>query len=201
MAHSGEFVELLAGAECSASNVPERDRLVLMALVLTGMSRSELLAVRWADVSLTGQRPSLLVCRGKGGTRRRQPLPSQLSAELRGWHALRHPSPEQHVVSGVAGGPMRAKAIESIIARAAGGVLEVQVTAEVLRYTGAEWLRQAGARPWLIAEYLGQAASPISRYADIASEDMRVAVQSLADYAMHNRPFVIERDRSWPSTA
>jgi integrase len=53
-------------------DIAQRDRLVLMALVLTGLRRSELIAVRWDDVILEGERASLLVHRGKGGRPRRQ---------------------------------------------------------------------------------------------------------------------------------
>jgi integrase len=45
----------------------ERDRLVLLTLVSTGLRRSELLALDWSDLQLDGNRPSLLVRRGKGG--------------------------------------------------------------------------------------------------------------------------------------
>jgi integrase len=87
-----EFAELLEGAECPFRDLPgmvERDRLVLIALLLTGMRPSELIAVRWGDLDLNRRRPSLLIPSVKGDRRRRQPLPTQLSAELRDWRELR----------------------------------------------------------------------------------------------------------------
>jgi len=45
----------------------DRDRLVLLALIQTGLRCSELIALDWADLELDGRRPSLLVRRGKGG--------------------------------------------------------------------------------------------------------------------------------------
>ena len=52
----------------------ERDRLVLLALVATGLRRSELIALDWADLDLDSERPSLLVRRGKGGSHADSPL-------------------------------------------------------------------------------------------------------------------------------
>ncbi len=73
-----EFAALLHAAEYPQrrrAGLVQRDRLVLMALVLTGLRRSELIAVRWRDVSLEGDRPSLLVRRGKGGKPRHSHCP------------------------------------------------------------------------------------------------------------------------------
>ena len=53
---------------------------MLLTLAMTGLRRSELIALDWGDVTLDGPRPSLLVRRGKGGKPRRQPLPTQLAA-------------------------------------------------------------------------------------------------------------------------
>src|SRR5207247_4086978 len=74
------------GASSTLRNLPGlagRDRLVLLALVTTGLRRSELCALDWRDLALDGPRPSMLVRRGKGGKPRRQPLAPQLAAELR----------------------------------------------------------------------------------------------------------------------
>lgn len=61
---------------------------MLLALVTTGLRRSELCALDWRDLGLGGRKPSLLVRCGKGGKPRRQPLPASLARELRrlrGW--------------------------------------------------------------------------------------------------------------------
>ena len=54
----------------------ERDQLVLLALVTTGIRRAELLALDWADLDLESDRPSLHVRHGTGGRPRRRPLPA-----------------------------------------------------------------------------------------------------------------------------
>ena len=183
-----EFAAMLAAAERPQRRRPglvQRDRLVLMALVLTGLRRAELMAVQWRDVSLEGDRPSLLVRRGKGGKPRRQPLPSQLVAELERWRSERRPSPADPVFCGLAGRRLQANVLTDVIRRAAKRAeLSKHVTAHTLRHTAATWLRQATGDTRLVAEYLGHAdLSTVSRYAHVADEEMHAAVQILADEA------------------
>ncbi|HWY90226.1 MAG TPA: tyrosine-type recombinase/integrase [Solirubrobacteraceae bacterium] len=183
-----EFARLLDAAGRPQRRRPglvERDRLVLRALVLTGLRRSELIAVRWRDVNLEGPRPSLLVAHGKGGKPRRQPLPSQLSDELQRLHYERQPAPEQPVFCGLAGRRLQPTALARTISRCATRAgMTKHVTAHTLRHTSATWLRQATGDTRLVAEYLGHAdLSTVSRYAHVASEEMHAAVQALADQA------------------
>jgi integrase len=156
-----------------------------MALVLTGLRRAELMAVQWRDVILEGERPSLLVRRGKGGKPRRQPLPSQLVAELEGWRREREPSPTDPVFCGLAGRRLQGNVLADVIRRTARGArLSKHVTAHTLRHTAATWLRQATGDTRLVAEYLGHAdLSTVSRYAHVTSEEIHTAVQTLADRA------------------
>jgi integrase/recombinase XerC len=162
-----------------------RDRLVLIALALTALRRSELIAVSWCDVSLDGPHPSLLVRRGKGGKPRRQPVPSQLAAELERLHSGRQPAAQEPVFCGLQGGRLGANILADIIRRSAKRAeLSKHVTAHTLRHTAATWLRQATGDTRLVAEYLGHAdLSTVSRYAHVASEEMHAAVQTLADQA------------------
>ncbi len=55
---------------------------MLLALVTTGLRRSELCALEWRDLDLDGRKRSLLVRCGKGGKPRRQPVPAGLAREL-----------------------------------------------------------------------------------------------------------------------
>jgi integrase/recombinase XerC len=189
-----EFARMLDAAEHPQRNRPglaERDRLVLLALVFTGLRRSELIAVRWRDVDLDGPHPSLLVARGKGGKPRRQPVPSQLAIELERLRREREPLPEDPVFCGLGGKRLQPTALARIISRCAGRAgLSKHVTAHTLRHTAATWLRQATGDTRLVAEYLGHAdLSTVSRYAHVASEEMHTAVQALADQAdLHPTP-------------
>jgi integrase/recombinase XerC len=183
-----EFAAMLNAAEHpprQRQGLCDRDRLVLIALVLTALRRSELIAVNWCDVSLDGPRPSLLVRRGKGGKPRRQPVPSQLAAELQRLHAGREPGPGEPVFCGLKGGRLGANILADIIRRSATRAeLCKHVTAHTLRHTAATWLRQGTGDTRLVAEYLGHAdLSTVSRYAHVASEEMHAAVQTLADEA------------------
>jgi Phage integrase family len=129
------------------SRLAERDRLVLLTLGMTGLRRSELIALDWGDVTLDGPRPSLLVRRGKGGKPRRQPLPSQLAAALERRRS-------QHCAS---------------------------VSDPVFEYLGHSDL------------------STVSRYAHVASEELYVAAQALADgpdqLPLPHRPAELRRRR------
>src|SRR5207245_7231634 len=79
-----EFARLLHAAAHPPRRrrgLAERDRLVLLTLVLTGLRRSELVALEWRDLDLDSDRPTLLVRRGKGGKPRRQPVAPPLARE------------------------------------------------------------------------------------------------------------------------
>ncbi len=183
-----EFRRLLEGAARPQRRLPgliERDRLVLLALVTTGLRRSELVALDWRDVSLDGPRPSVLVRRGKGGKPRRQPLALPLAAELRRLWKQRRPAGDDPVFCGLGGGRLQATVLATIIRRATKrGGLEKRVTAHTLRHTAATWLRQATGDARLVAEYLGHAdLSTVSRYAHVAHDELHAAATALAEQA------------------
>jgi integrase/recombinase XerC len=159
-----------------------RDRLVLLALVTTGLRRSELVSLDWRDIDLESDRPSLLVRRGKGGTPRRQPLAPPLARALRALACERAPRPNDPVFCGLAGKRLQPTMLAEIIRRAARRAgLEKHVTAHTLRHTAATWLRQETGDARLVAEYLGHAdLSTVSRYAHIAPEDLHQGAAALA---------------------
>jgi len=160
-------------------------RLVLLTLGITGLRRSELVALDWRDLSLEGPKPSLLVRRGKGGKPRRQPLPRQLVTELRRLRGERRPAPDDPVFCGLAGRRLQEAILARIIARAVERAqLDKHVTAHTLRHTAATWLRQATGDARLVAEYLGHAdLSTVSRYAHVASAELHAAAEALASQA------------------
>jgi site-specific recombinase XerD len=183
-----EFARLLAAAGSPRRNRPglaERDRLVLLALVTTGLRRSELLALNWADVDLEDTAPTLLVRSGKGGKPRRQPLPPALAAELARRRTALGAGAEAPVFCGLAGGRLQATVLATIIRRAAERAgLEKRVTAHTLRHTAATWLRQQTGDARLVAAYLGHAdLSTVSRYAHVAPAELHDAAARIADRA------------------
>lgn len=184
-----EFGRLLDAAGRPArrlAGIERRDRLVLMALVMTGLRRSELVALDWGDLVLDGDWPSLLVRRGKGGKPRRQPLPGPLADELRALRHERAPAGEDPVFTGLRGGRLQPTILAGIIRRAAQRAgIQKHVTAHTLRHTAATWLRQETGDARLVAEYLGHAdLSTVSRYAHVASDELRSGAEAIAARAL-----------------
>ncbi len=167
------------------SGIVERDRLVLLALVTTGLRRSELISLDWRDLSLDDPQPSLLVRHGKGDKPRRQPLAPQLADELRQLQRQLRPAGADPVFCGLAGGRLQPKVLAAIIKRAAERAgLEKHVTAHTLRHTAATWLRQETGDTRLVAEYLGHAdLSTVSRYAHVAERELHEATAALGRLA------------------
>ena len=181
-----EFAALLDAAEHPArrrSGLVERDQLVLLTLAMTGLRRSELIALDWRDVTLDGPRPSLLVRQGKGGRPRRQPLPAELARRLSRWRAQREASASDPVFCGLGGARLQPTILAGIIHRTATRAgIDKHVTAHTLRHTAATWLRQATGDTRLVAEYLGHAdLSTVARYAHVAEEELHAAARVLAE--------------------
>ena len=183
-----EFSQLLDAANSPLRRRPglaERDRLVLLTLVSTGLRRSELLALDWADLHLDSDRPSLLVRRGKGGRPRRQPLPPALADELRRQRTARRPASADPVFCGLAGKRLTSTILATLIRRAAQrSGIEKSVSAHTLRHTAATWLRQQTGDARLVAAYLGHAdLSTVSRYAHVAESELHGAAAAIAEHS------------------
>jgi integrase/recombinase XerC len=201
-----EFRRLLDAAGRPERNLPglaERDRLVLLALVTTGLRRSELCALEWRDLELGGREPSLLVRCGKGSKSRRQPLPASVARELRRLHASRQPEPTDPVFCGLEGGRLQETILADIIRRAAKRAgIEKHVTAHTLRHTAATWLRQELGDTRLVAEYLGHAdLSTVVRYAHVDRKELFEAAGRLEEIAVAGEPRASPNVEPSPDTA
>ena len=184
-----EFRLVLDAAGRPERNLPglaERDRLALLALVTTGLRRSELCSLEWRDLELNGRKPSLLVRHGKGGKSRRQPLAARLAQELLKLRDARQPAPTDPVFCGLAGGRLQETILADIIRRAAKRAgIEKHVTAHTLRHTAATWLRQELGDTRLVAEYLGHAdLSTVARYAHVDRDELFAAAGRLEQLAV-----------------
>jgi integrase len=182
-----EFGRLLAAASRPVRNrkgLAERDRLVLLALVTTGLRRAELLALDWGDLDLDTEQPTLLVRHGKGGRPRRQPIAPELADELR-QRRSDATAPGAPVFRGLRGRRLQPTTLALIIRRAAERAsLDKRVTAHTLRHTAATWLRQSTGDARLVAEYLGHAdLSTVSRYAHVAADELHEAANGLGKQA------------------
>ena len=194
-----EFRRLLDAAGKPERNLPglaERDQLVLIALVTTGLRRSELCALEWRDLELDGRKRSLLVRHGKGDKSRRQPIPARLAGELRRLRDARQPKPTDPVFCGLAGGRLQETILADIIRRAATRAgIEKHVTAHTLRHTAATWLRQERGDTRLVAEYLGHAdLSTVARYAHVDRDELFDAAGRLEQLATPEAP----PPQTWP---
>lgn len=182
-----EFARLLDAAASpprQVAGLADRDRLVLIALVTTGLRRAELVSLNWGDVSLDDSRPSLLVRHGKGNKPRRQPIAAALASEL-GQVRPKDALPTDPVFTGLSGRRLQPTVLANIIRRTAERAgLEKSCTAQTLRHTAATWLRQATGDARLVAEYLGHAdLSTVSRYAHVASDELHEAASAIASAA------------------
>ena len=183
-----EFARMLEAASAPRrrySGMAERDRLVLLTLVVTGLRRSELIALDWRDVALDGERPSLLVRAGKGGRPRRQPLAPSLAGDLRGERDRRGARLSEPVFRGLRGGRLQPTILAGVIRRtSARAGIDKRVTAHTLRHTAATWLRHETGDARLVAEYLGHAdLSTVHRYAHVAGEELDRAAELIASQA------------------
>src|SRR6266508_4372663 len=184
-----EFRRLLDAAGRPERNLPglaERDQLALLALVTTGLRRSELCSLEWRDLDLDGRERSMLVRRGKGGKPRRQPVPAGLARELQSLRDGRRPQPNDPVFCGLAGGRLQETILADIIRRAAKRAgIEKHVTAHTLRHTAATWLRQELGDTRLVAEYLGHSdLSTVARYAHVDRDELFAAAGRLEQLAV-----------------
>ncbi len=179
----GRLLDAAATPKRRIPGLPERDRLVLVALALTGLRRSELIALDWRDLDLDERHPSLLVRSGKGGKPRRQPLAAVLADELRRLRAATEPGADEPVFRGLRGGRLQSTILANLIRRAAESAgLEKHVTAHTLRHSAATWLRQATGDARLVAEYLGHAdLSTVHRYAHVAATELDAAASAIAE--------------------
>jgi integrase/recombinase XerC len=183
-----EFRRLLDAAGKPERNLPglaERDQLVLLALVTTGLRRSELCALEWRDLELDGRKRTLLVRHGKGDKSRSQPIRARLANELRTLRDARQPRPTDPVFCGLNGARLQETILADIIRRAtARAGIEKHVTAHTLRHTAATWLRQERGDTRLVAEYLGHAdLSTVARYAHVDREELHAAAGRLEQLA------------------
>lgn len=200
-----EFAALLDAAGRPLRNragLAVRDRLVLLGLVTTALRRSELIAIDWADLTLDGDQPSVLVRKGKGSKPRRQPLAPAFVEELVAWRTLRAVEVEagDPVFCGLAGGRLQPTVLAGIISRARRRAdLAKHVTAHTLRHTAATWLRQQTGDARLVAEYLGHAdLSTVSRYAHVASAELHAAAALIAAQAVPSAEPARRFDRRKP---
>lgn len=144
-----------------------RDAAILTLLYGCGLRISEALSLRRSDVPT----PETLRITGKGGKTRLAPVLPAVSQALTEYvRLLPYPvAPGDPVFRGRKGGPLGARAVQSLVARLRGAQgLPSSATPHALRHSFATHLLGAGADLRSIQELLGHASlSTTQRYADV----------------------------------
>jgi integrase/recombinase XerD len=157
---SPEEVDRLIGQPDTATTRGRRDRTMIEVLYATGLRVSELVAIKAADVHLSG---GYLTCTGKGGKQRLVPLGDRAADAIRDYQQRARPelarpgSPPRLFLNGRGGALSRVgfwKILKGYV-RAAG--LRADVSPHVLRHSFATHLLERGADLRAIQLMLGHA--------------------------------------------
>lgn len=131
---------LLAGARTS------RDRAMILAMLLGGLRRCEVLALTFADIRVGERR--LFIAEGKGGHQRLVPVSGKFFAALADYLQLERPETTTSRVFVVLKNPRRGQPLSAAgldeILQGASGRAGIAVTCHQLRHTCLTRLREAG---------------------------------------------------------
>jgi site-specific recombinase XerD len=154
--------------------ITARDQAFLWVLFETGITVSEVCALRVADLdSPTG----LLRVRGKGGKERQMPLGSICWSHLRSYLRLTDPTTKRGLASRKAGGdplfgskgkqPLTKNGVTMVFARfrKRAGISDLAITPQILRHSFALRSLQAGGNPQGLQELMGyEGMAPVRQY-------------------------------------
>lgn len=153
-------VESLLSAPDRNTWAGRRDQTLLHLTVQTGLRVSEVVGLRWRDVSLgTGAH---VYCLGKGRKERCTPLRKDTVALLRAWAREQNGKPDQPLFPNARGGKMSPDGVQYLLNKHLAfakmkcpSLSNKRVSPHVLRHTAAMELLQAGVDRSLIALWLG----------------------------------------------
>ena len=154
-----ESAALLAAPDLSTW-LGRRDRTLLVVALQTGLRVSELIGLRWQDVSLdTGAH---VCCQGKGRKRRCTPLRKDAIAALRAWRREQPHDPSAPVFPTTRATPLSRDGVADLVARHVARAYErcpslqgKRVSPHVLRHSAAMALLHSGVHCAVIALWLG----------------------------------------------
>lgn len=176
--------EALLAAPDRSTALGERDHLLLLVAVQSGLRVSELTALTWGDVRLG--RGAYLHVHGKGRRERTTPLLGATATVLEAWKRRRGASaPEPVFASTWTGGRLSSDAVTGLLDKHVAGaaqrcpsIRDKRVTPHVLRHTCAMNLLQAGVDLATIALWLGHESTRstgIYLHADLALKEQALA--------------------------
>jgi len=162
------------GKAPGAKRMAARDQALLWVLFETGITVSELCALRVADLDLQA---GLLRVRGKGGQERQIPLGATCLSHLRAYLKQMEPTTKRPVVRRRAGGaalfgsrekqPLTRNGVTMVFARfrTRAGLSDTTMSPQILRHSCALRYLQAGGNPRGLQELLGYGGmAPVRQY-------------------------------------
>ena len=161
--------------------VHERDALLVLFLLNTGLRVGEAVRLTEADLTLTARAGSVLVRQGKGNKQRVVPLNAEARKAVKRWLETRG---EAGITAGAlwsaSGKGLTTRAVQRAVERVAHEAKLDGVTPHVLRHTFAKALIDAGAGLQEVADLLGHANLQTTRiYIQPSAGDLARAVEAL----------------------
>lgn len=157
-----------------AKRMAARDQTLLWVLFDTGITVSELCALRLADLD---QHAGLLNVRGKGGKERQMPLGATCLSHLRSYLRQMEPTTKRGLARRLAGGdplfgskckqPLTRNGVTMVFARfrTRAGISDTTMSPQMLRHSFALRYLQAGGNPRGLQELLGyEGVAPVRQY-------------------------------------
>jgi integrase/recombinase XerD len=153
-------IEALLAAPDPSTRLGRRDRTLLPVALQTGLRVSELIGLRWQDVTL--ESGAHVCCEGKGRKRRCTPLRKDAIVALRAWQREQPHDPLAPLFPAAGGTPLSRDAIAYILAKHLTQARQQcpslegkRVTPHVLRHSAAMALLHSGIDSAVIALWLG----------------------------------------------
>jgi len=154
----------------------ERNRVIVLTYLYTGLRLSEVADLRWERVDLDAA--VITVVEGKGGRDRAVPIHSRLLEELRLWS---HTNGSGPLFRSRRGGALSDEGISEMFRRFVKGRLGIECTAHQLRHSFATELRRRGADLREIQSLLGHAnLNTTAIYTAVYPDDLQDAVGRLS---------------------
>ena len=156
----------------------ERNRLIVLTYLYTGLRLSEVADLRWERVDLDAA--VITIVEGKGGRDRVVPIHPRLLEELQIWSRTSYSGPlfrsRRH-----GGGALSDEGISEMFRRFVKGRLGIECTAHQLRHSFATELRRRGADLRVIQRLLGHAnLNTTAIYTAVYPDDLHDAVGKLS---------------------
>jgi site-specific recombinase XerD len=190
-------IDALLAAPDPATWGGRRDRTLLTVAIQTGLRVSELIGLRWQQVTVGTA--AHLRCEGKGRKQRCTPLRRDAVAVLAAWLREQRGQPQDPVFPSTRGTPLSRDAVEQLLAKHVATAQEhcpslqrKNISAHTLRHTAAMELLQHGVDRTVIALWLGHESVETTQMYLQAS--VRMKEQALA----RTTPFAIKVRRYRP---